>query len=98
MMTSPTFCRDHTEIPSMNTRYLTRFLAVWLIINGFAYQTASFTGLLLPGHAGMVSNIGWPALPGELAFMLWILIKGANVQLGKEQACMAGSGRGEKVK
>jgi hypothetical protein len=34
---------------------------VWLIINGFAYLTMSFTGLLLPQYEDMVSNIAFPA-------------------------------------
>ncbi len=60
---------------------LSRFLGVWLIINGFAYLAMSFTGLLLPQYENMVSNIAFPALLGEMAFMLWLLvIKGAKPQ------------------
>jgi hypothetical protein len=36
------------------SRFLPRFLGVWLIINGFAYLTISFTGLLVPQYEGMV--------------------------------------------
>ena len=32
------------------SRFLPRFLGVWLIINGFAYLTMSFTGLLVPQY------------------------------------------------
>jgi hypothetical protein len=53
---------------------------VWLIINGFAYLIMSFTGLLLPQYEDMVSNIVFPALLGEMAFMLWLVIKGAKPQ------------------
>jgi hypothetical protein len=60
------------------SRFLPRFLGVWLIINGFAYLAVSFTGLLLPLYEDMVSNIAFPALLGEMAFMLWLLIKGAR--------------------
>jgi hypothetical protein len=60
------------------SRFLPRFLGVWLIINGFAYLAMSFTGLLLPLYEDMVSNIAFPALLGEMAFMLWLLIKGAR--------------------
>jgi len=60
--------------------FLPRILGVWLIINGFAYLTISFTGLLLPQYEDMVSNIAFPALLGELAIMLWLLIKGAKPQ------------------
>ena len=62
------------------SRFLPRFLGVWLIINGFAYLTTSFTGLLLPQYENMVSNIAFPALLGEMAIMLWLLIKGAKSQ------------------
>ncbi|HVT03831.1 MAG TPA: DUF4386 domain-containing protein [Thermoanaerobaculia bacterium] len=60
--------------------FLPRFLGVWLIINGFAYVALSFTGLLLPQHVDMVFSIATPAFLGEMAFMLWLLIRGAKVQ------------------
>ena len=40
----------------------------------------SFTGLLLPQYEDMVSNITFPAQLAELAFMLWLVIKGAKPQ------------------
>jgi hypothetical protein len=64
----------------IRSRFLPRFLGVWLIVNGFAYLAMSFTGLLLPQYEDTVSNIAFPALLGELATMLWLLIKGARVQ------------------
>jgi uncharacterized protein DUF4386 len=60
------------------SRFLPRFLGVWLIINGFAYLAMSFTGLLLPQYENVVSNITFPAQLGEVAIMLWLLIKGAT--------------------
>src|SRR5258708_28942192 len=60
------------------SRFLPRFLGVWLIINGFAYLAMSFTGLLLPQYEDRVSNISFPAQLGALAFMLWLVIKGAR--------------------
>ena len=62
------------------SRFLPRFLGVWLIINGFAYLALSFTGFLLPQYEDMVSNIALPAQLGEIAIMLWLLIKGAKLQ------------------
>ena len=62
------------------SRFLPRFLGVWLIINGFAYLVMSFTGLLSPQYEELVSNIAFPALLGEIAIMLWLLIKGAKPQ------------------
>jgi len=58
--------------------FLPRILGVWLIINGFAYVVMSFTGLLLPAYYKMVANITFPALLGEMAIMLWLLIMGAK--------------------
>jgi hypothetical protein len=59
---------------------LPRILGVWLIINGFAYLAISFTGLLVPQYNDIVSKITFPLLFGEMAIMLWLLIKGARVQ------------------
>lgn len=60
--------------------FLPRLLGGWLIINGLAYITMSFTGLLLPQYLNTVSTIATPILFGEMAFMLWLLIVGARVQ------------------
>jgi hypothetical protein len=58
--------------------FLPRFLGVWLILNGFSYLALSFTGLLLPQYEGRVSQIAFPFQLGEVAFVLWLLIKGAT--------------------
>jgi len=63
----------------IRSRFLPRFLGYWLILNGVAYLALSFTGLLLPQYENMVSNFAFPAQLGELAFMLWLVIKGVNV-------------------
>ncbi len=60
------------------SRFLPRFLGVWLVLNGFAYVIMSFTGLLLPQYQGKLFIIFQPALVGELALMLWLVIKGAK--------------------
>ncbi len=60
------------------SRFLPRFLGVWLVINGFAYVIMSFTGELLPQYQSKVFIISQPALFGELALMLWLVIKGAK--------------------
>ena len=53
---------------------------MWLVINGFAYLAMSFTGLLFPPqYEDMVSNIAFPAQLGELAFMLWLVIKAESL-------------------
>jgi hypothetical protein len=60
--------------------FLPRILGVWLILNGFAYLAISFTGLLAPPYMDRVYNLAFPVLFGEMAIMLWLLIKGAKVR------------------
>ena len=62
------------------SRFLPRFLGIWLIINGFAYVILSLTGELLPQYQNKVFIMSQPALFGELALMLWLVIKGAKPQ------------------
>jgi hypothetical protein len=60
------------------SRFIPRLLGVWLMVNCFAYLATSFTGLLFPQFEATVSNIVFPVMFGELAIMLWLLIKGAE--------------------
>ena len=64
----------------MRSRFLPRILGIWLIINGFAYVVLSIIGLLLPQYYDVAFRDAFPALLGELAIMLWLVIKGAKVQ------------------
>ncbi len=68
------------------SRFLPRFLAVWLFINGFAYLVTSTTGLLFPQYEDRVSNVAFPALLGEVALMLWLVIKGAKQEAWNAKA------------
>jgi hypothetical protein len=58
--------------------FLPRLIGVWLIINGVAYVVLSLTGLFAPAYQDKVFLFSQPALFGELAIMLWLVIKGAN--------------------
>ncbi len=60
------------------SRFLPRFLGVWLAIGGFAYVILSLTGELLPQYQDRVFTYSQPAFFGELAIMLWLVIKGAK--------------------
>jgi Domain of unknown function (DUF4386) len=60
--------------------FLPRFLGIWLVINGLAYVVLCVTGIFFPASADKVFQYSQPALFGELAIMLWLLIKGANPQ------------------
>ena len=68
------------------SRFLPRFLGVWLILGGLSYLALSFTGLLMPRYQDMVFRIGSPARLGEIATMLWLLVMGARVQAVKAPA------------
>lgn len=60
------------------SRFLPRFLGVWLALAGFAWVLLSLTGVLSPQYYGKVFNYSQPAVFGELAFMFWLVIKGAK--------------------
>ena len=60
------------------SRFLPRFLGVWLILNGFAYLGLSAVGILCPQHLHLASSISFPIQLGELALMLWLVIMGAR--------------------
>ena len=60
------------------SRFLPRFLGVWLALAGFAWVLLCFTGILLPQYADKLNTYFQPAILGEIAFMLWLVIKGAN--------------------
>jgi hypothetical protein len=57
--------------------FLPRFLGVWLMAGCFGWLADSFTALLLPQYQHLVSGWTMPLTLGEMAFMLWLLIRGA---------------------
>jgi hypothetical protein len=60
------------------SRFLPRFLGAWLVLAGFAWVVLSLTGILLPQYQSKVDSYSQPAFFGEIAFMLWLAIKGAK--------------------
>jgi len=58
------------------SRFLPRFLGIWLAFNGLAYVILSMTGLLAPQYQGKLFTLFQPALFAEVALMLWLAIKG----------------------
>jgi hypothetical protein len=68
------------------SRFLPRFLGVWLVLNGLGYLTLSFTGIFFPQHQMDVFRYSQPALAGELALMLWLVIKGAKPPVAPQVA------------
>jgi hypothetical protein len=71
------------------SRFLPRFLGVWLVINGCAYVILSLTGLLLPQYENKVFIGSQPALLGELVLMLWLVIRGAKPEPGDAGASLS---------
>ena len=60
------------------SRFLPRFLGVWLMIACFAWLAFSFTGLLFPAYGDRAFSITQPVALGEVATMLWLVIMGAR--------------------
>lgn len=60
------------------SRFLPRFLGVWLMLECFAWLTFSFTGFLLPGREDKVFSYSQPLLFAEVATMFWLAIMGAK--------------------
>jgi len=59
--------------------FLPRVLGIWLMINCFGYLVLSVIALFFPDYYSAAFNMAQPVLFGELAIMLWLLIKGAKV-------------------
>ena len=62
------------------SRFLPRFLGVWLMIDCFGWLVLSVIVLFFPLYYDGAFRILQPVLFGELAIMLWLLIRGAKVQ------------------
>jgi hypothetical protein len=59
--------------------FLPRFIGVWLMINCFGYVALSVIALFFHSYYNTAFTMLQPVLFGELAIMLWLLIKGAKV-------------------
>jgi len=60
------------------SRFLPRFLGVWLMIACFGWLAFSLTGLLFPAYEDRAFSITQPVALGEVATMLWLVIMGAS--------------------
>ena len=63
------------------SRFLPRFLGVWLAVAGLAWVIMSLTSVLFPKYQDKVHSYSQPAIIGEIVFMFWLLIKGAKPQM-----------------
>jgi hypothetical protein len=59
--------------------FLPRFIGVWLMINCFGYVALCVIALFIPSYYDAAFGWAQPVLFGELAIMLWLLIRGAKV-------------------
>ena len=59
--------------------FLPRLLGVWLIVACFAWIALSITALFFPSRYGAAFTWLQPAFFAEMAIMLWLLIRGANL-------------------
>jgi Domain of unknown function (DUF4386) len=60
--------------------FLPRWIGVWLMINCFGYVLLSVIGFFFPAYNDKAFLYMQPVLFGELAIMLYLLIRGANVK------------------
>jgi hypothetical protein len=72
--------------------FLPRVLGAWLMINCFGWLALSVTALFFPPYYETAFRLAQPVLFGELAIMLWLLIKGAKVSVPQVDS-IAASGR-----
>jgi len=63
----------------MKSGFIPRLLGIWLLIDGFAYVVLSVMGILAPQYDHIAFLIAQPALLAELAIMLFLVIRGANI-------------------
>jgi Domain of unknown function (DUF4386) len=59
--------------------FLPRFLGVWLMLACCGWLALSLIALLIPPYYDAAFRIAQPVMFGELAIMLWLLIKGVKV-------------------
>jgi len=60
--------------------FLPRWIGVWLMINCFGYVVLSVIAFFFPAYSDKAFLYLQPVLFGELAIMLYLLIRGANVK------------------
>ena len=66
--------------------YFPKVLGVLFIVASFGYLIDSFSHVLLPGYDTGAVYLAIPIAIAEIAFPLWLLIKGVNVEQWKKRA------------
>ena len=70
--------------------FLPRFLGILLMVACFGWLVDSLSSLVLPQYKDIVSRWMMPVTSGELLFMFWLLIKGANPKLFRDPGSVVG--------
>jgi hypothetical protein len=70
-----------------NSGFWPRFLGILLLLASLGYLAQSYGHILTPQYDDLLSTLVVVlSVPGELAFTLWLLIKGVNVERWEERA------------
>jgi hypothetical protein len=70
-----------------NSGFWRRFLGILLLLASLGYLAQSYGHILTPQYDDLLSTLVVVlSVPGELAFTLWLLIKGVNVERWEERA------------
>jgi hypothetical protein len=62
------------------SRFLPRFLGIWLIANGVAYVVLSLVGILWPPYHSLLYKFATPLILGEVVLTLWLVGVGARIR------------------
>jgi hypothetical protein len=65
---------------AIRSGFIPRIFGVLLTVAGFAYVVSSFTTLVLPRYASMISHIALPLEIAEVPMVFWLLIGGATTR------------------
>ena len=68
------------------SRFFPRWLGAWLIINGVTYVALSVIGLWWPEDSRQAFTYATPAMFGEAALALWMLLRGVRPAGGEHAA------------
>jgi hypothetical protein len=77
---------------AMRSGFIPRVLGIFLMLACCGYLAGSFTSLLLPQYAQLVSRFTIVLEFGEVPMMLWLLIWGAKDQSQRGQSTFASGG------
>jgi hypothetical protein len=69
--------------------FIPKFIGYWLLLDGFTYLVLNVVDVLTPQYSHVAFMFAQPALFGELAFLLFLLIRGANVRASTAGAATA---------